>query len=71
MVIDSVETDESHRQEGCATRLMEKALNLAIEHKVDAVELIVNDDNEIAKTLYWNAGFRKTNKEHYRIILNK
>ena len=32
MVIDSVETDESHRQEGCATRLMEKALNLAMFH---------------------------------------
>ena len=45
-------------------------MELAKEHKVDAVELVVSGGNEAAKNLYWNVGFRETDKVQYRVILN-
>lgn len=69
MVLDSVETEANHHRQGHATKLLKRALALARELQVDAVELVVNDDNEAAKSLYRSAGFRKTPKEHWRIIL--
>lgn len=71
MVIDSVKTEEKYRQKGHATQLLHMALRLAMDRDVDSVELVVNEDNAAAKNLYWNLGFRKTNKEHHRIILPK
>jgi len=69
MVIDNVEVDKEYRNQGIGTMLMEKAIIVAIENNVDSIELLVNDDNEIAKGLYRKVGFQKTNKEHHRLIL--
>jgi ribosomal protein S18 acetylase RimI-like enzyme len=70
MVIDSVWTDEEHRGKGYGTKLIEKAIKLAISNNVDSVELVVNSDNIAAKKLYEKVGFEKTNKDYYRLILN-
>jgi ribosomal protein S18 acetylase RimI-like enzyme len=69
MVIDNVEVDKDHRHQGIGTTLMQKAIETALNHDVDAIELLVNSDNEIAKGLYQKLGFQKTNKEHHRMIL--
>ena len=71
MVIDSVQTKEEFRGKGYGTKLMDKAINLAKKNKVDSVELVVNQDNKIAKRLYKKTGFKKIKKDYYRIILNK
>ena len=70
MIIDSVEVDKNHRRKGVGTLLMQKVAELAKKHQVDSVELNVNKDNIPAKKLYEKMGFKKTNKNHYRIILN-
>lgn len=71
MIIDSVEVEESHRRQGKGTQIIELALALAKKHNVDSIELNVNKDNVVAKKLYEKMGFNKTNKDYYRIILNK
>ncbi len=71
MVIDSVWVDENHRNLGVGTSIMNEAIKFASTRNVDAIELIVNEGNTVAKNLYKKLGFQKTNKEHYRIILNK
>jgi len=71
MIIDSVMVDENHRNAGLGASIMLKAISLAKERGVDSVELIVNENNIAAKKLYEKIGFKKTNKEHQRIILNK
>ena len=71
MLIDSVETKEEFSGKGYGTKLIKKAIKLAKERKVDSIELVVNKNNEIAKKLYEQAGFEKTNKDYYRIILNR
>lgn len=70
MVVDSVIVDESQRSKGIGVALMNKTIAIAEDNNVDAIELIVNSDNEAAKGLYRKVGFQKTNKEHYRLILN-
>lgn len=69
MIIDSVEVDKDHRGQGIGTQIIEAALKLAKERRVDSVELNVNKDNIPAKKLYEKMGFEKTNKDYYRIIL--
>jgi len=69
MIIDNVQTKENYRGLGFATKLIEKAINMAKDKKVDCIELVVNKDNKIAKKLYRNAGFEKKDKEYYRLIL--
>lgn len=71
MIIDSVEVEKSHRRQGIGTQIIELALALAKKHNVDSVELNVNMDNVAAKKLYEKMGFKKTNKDYYRIILSK
>ncbi|MDO8619467.1 MAG: GNAT family N-acetyltransferase [Candidatus Daviesbacteria bacterium] len=71
MLIDDVLVKEEFRKKGYGTQLINKALNLARELKVDSIELVVNKDNEVAKNLYEKVGFKKTNKDYYRFILNK
>jgi ribosomal protein S18 acetylase RimI-like enzyme len=71
MVVDSVEVNKSQQHKGIGTALMEKTISVAEDNNVDAVELIVNSDNEVAKGLYRKVGFQKTNKEHYRLILRQ
>lgn len=71
MIIDDVQTKEEFRGKGYGTQLVNKATKLANKLKIDAIELVVNKDNRIAKKLYEKAGFKKTNKDHYRLILNK
>ena len=71
MIIDSVIVEVKSRGKGVGRALMEKALSIARERNVDSIELVVNSDNTIAKRLYKKVGFSKTNKEYYRLILNK
>lgn len=71
MMIDSVQTKEEFRKKGHGTKLIKKAIKLAKEQKVDSIELVVNKNNKIAKKLYEQAGFEKTDKDYYRLILNK
>lgn len=70
MLIDSVQTKERFRGKGYGKMLIKKAIKLAKERKVDSIELVVNKNNKIAKKLYEQAGFEKTKKDYYRIILN-
>ena len=70
MVIDNVLVEEGYREKGIGTLLMENAIKIAILENVDCVELLVNTENKEAKGLYKKVGFKKTNKEHYRLILN-
>ena len=71
MVVDSLWVDENHRRQGIGTSIMKKAIDAAKNNNVDAVELVVNNDNEVAKELYRKAGFKYSNKERYSIILNE
>lgn len=71
MMIDNVQVNKNQRRRGVGTTLMKEAIKLAKNRKVDSIELVVNSDNTVAKRLYEKVGFKKTNKEHYRIILNK
>jgi ribosomal protein S18 acetylase RimI-like enzyme len=71
MVIDSVWVEEDYRNRGLATKLILQATKIANGNNIDAIELIVNDNNQAAKNLYTKTGFKKTNKEHYRIILRE
>lgn len=71
MIIDSVMVKKKSRRKGIGTAVMEKALSIARRRNVDSIELVVNSDNETAKRLYKKVGFEKTNKEYYRLILNK
>jgi len=69
MIIDSVFVEKDLRRRGIGTKLMKKAMDLAIMEEVGSVELVVNDDNKIAKGLYEKVGFEKTKKEYFRKIL--
>jgi len=71
MFVDSVETVEGYREQGYATRLMEEVMILASKLKVDSVELLTNEDNQVAQRLYSRAGMVKTGKIHWRRILNR
>jgi len=70
-IVDSVETKIGFRNQGFATKLMERILRIAEYHNVDSVELVVNHDNEAAIRLYEKVGFEPTSKIYYRKILNK
>lgn len=71
MLIDNVQTKEEFKGKGYATLLIKKAIDLARKQKVDSVELNVSKDNIVAISLYKKSGFEKTNKDYYRLILNK
>lgn len=71
MIIDMVMVNKEHRGKGIGTAVMKKALAMARKRNVDSIELVVNRDNGIAKRLYEKAGFIKTDKEYYRLILHK
>ena len=71
MLIDSVWTDEKYRHQGYGNKLMKKVIELARKEGVDAIELVVNKDNAPAKKLYESVGMELTNKDCYRLILNK
>lgn len=71
MMIDCVETKEAHQGKGYGAKLIGKAIELAKRNRIDAIELVANKDNLPAQRLYGKTGFTKTNKDHYRLILNK
>ena len=71
MIIDNVEVDKTHRRRGIGTQIIEHAIELARKRGVDSIELNVNSDNIPAKKLYEKMGFKKTNKDYYRLILRK
>ena len=71
MIVDSVEVEEQYRGQGVGTKLMQKVIELAKNRGVDSIDLNVNKDNIQAKKLYEKAGFIKTNKDYYRMILNR
>ena len=71
LLIDNVSVKEGFRKRGYGKQLLNKAVNLARELKVDSVELVVNKDNKVAKRLYGKVGFKKANKDYYRLILRK
>jgi ribosomal protein S18 acetylase RimI-like enzyme len=71
LVIDDVHVEEGYRRKGVGTELMKYVIEIAKENKVDCIELLVNSYNLVAKGLYKKAGFSKTSKEHYRLILRR
>ncbi len=71
MIIDNVQTKKEFQGKGYGTKLINKAIDLAKKNKVDSIELVVNKENKIAKKLYEKTGFKKTNKDYFRLILNK
>lgn len=71
MLIDNVNIDRDQRKKGFGSTLINEAIKVAKKRKVDSIELVVNTDNIVAKRLYKKAGFEKTNKEYYRLILRK
>jgi ribosomal protein S18 acetylase RimI-like enzyme len=70
MMIDSVLVNGKYRNHGYGKRIIETAIDSAKKGSIDCVELVVNKDNKIARKVYKSAGFEKTNKIHYRRILN-
>lgn len=71
MIIDSVDVKMTHRRLGIGTQIIKRAIELAKKYNVDSIELNVNKSNIPAKKLYEKQGFKKTNKDYYRLILNK
>ena len=71
MVVDDVKTEEKYRNNGYGSALINSVIQLAKDWKIDSVELTVSSGNDVAKRLYDKAGFKKTNKIHYRILLNE
>ena len=71
MIVDNVEVEEQYRGQGVGTKLMQKVIELAKNRGVDSIDLNVNKENIAAKKLYEKAGFIKTNKDYYRMILNR
>ena len=71
MIIDSIWTEEKFRNQGWGTKLIEAAIELAKKENADSVELVTNKDNLAAKKLFQKTGFEKTNKDYYRLILNR
>lgn len=69
MIIDSVWVDEGRRGKGIGEKVVAKAVDLAKQKGVDAIELVVSKDNHIAKKLYRKFDFRKTDKEHQCLII--
>ena len=48
MLVDNVQTKEGFGGRGYGTELMNKAVGMAEELKIDSVELVVNRNNKIA-----------------------
>ena len=71
MLIDNLLVDEDHRRLGLGTKMLKEAISVAKKRKVDSIEMVVNKDNKAAKKLYEKVGFKKTNKDYYRLILRK
>jgi ribosomal protein S18 acetylase RimI-like enzyme len=71
MVIDNVKVEKEYRKQGIGTNMIQYVINFAKRQGVDSVELLVNEDNEIAKKLYSKLGFKKSNKEHHRLLLKE
>jgi len=69
MIIDSFEVDKDHRRKGVGTKLLKRAIDLGKKYNVNSIELNVNKDNAAAIKLYEEVGFKKTNKDYYRILL--
>ena len=70
MVIDSVETVPEYRNQGYGRKLMEETIAFAKTQNVDSIELVVNQDNEIAIKLYEETNFKRISKFFYRLLLN-
>ena len=56
-VIEEVQTHESYRREGRATRLLEKAIAEAKTRGVDCIELTVREDAPEIQNFYQSLGF--------------
>lgn len=70
MMVDSVETVPEYRNQGYGKKLMEEVIAFSRTQDVDSIELVVSQDNETAIQLYEKAGFKRTAKFLYRLILN-
>ena len=68
MIIDDVYVIPENRHKGIASLLIKTALSIAKDRNVDSIELVCN---ESTSSFYEKLGFNKTNKYHYRIILNE
>ena len=66
MIIDDVKVVENYRHRGIATSIINEAIELAESKNVDSIELVSSSTGK----LYRTTGFKKTNKKHYRRILN-
>lgn len=71
MMLDSVFVGEPYRGQGYGQKLMEAVIDFAKTQDIDSVELQVNQDNQVAISLYEKSRFQKTDKYYYRLILNK
>jgi len=70
MLVDDVLVLEEQRGQGYGKELMNEVVDLAKRDNVDSIELTVNDDNLIARSLYSKTGFEETTKKYCRRILN-
>lgn len=63
--VDQLAVDESFRHQGIGTALLKKAEDVALKNKFKAVTLQVRADNDNAKHLYEETGYRQIGK-HWR-----
>ena len=58
-IIDALYVEEEYRNNGIAKSLIEKAKNYCSNNNIKYISLNVMYQNEIAKKLYYNLGFKK------------
>lgn len=56
--IDALYSSPKHRNKGVGRKLMEYAINIAIENKASRLQLETDDENAPARNLYNNLGFK-------------
>lgn len=65
MELDNIQIEESHRNQGIATKLLAHLISLAIDYRVINITLEVRISNEIARNLYKKFGFREVALRKY------
>ncbi|MGH2643295.1 MAG: GNAT family N-acetyltransferase [Chitinophagaceae bacterium] len=61
--IGSLYVEKTYRRQGIFRILLNKVVQLAVEHEVKALRLYVDKENEIAKNVYLRNGFKGSNYE--------
>lgn len=66
-VIEEVKTEEEYRNQGRATKLIQKAIEKGKSLKLDCIELTVREDNEKIQSFYKKLGFTDRHNHAYRL----